>query len=209
MRTCLLFFAGLAVSAGACAAPPQSCGARCLATTGGGQGGSGGGTGTGGGAAGGAAASDAGTWTPVTIDFDDLVDGDIVTTQYPEATFSTPSFDGNVVIENAGFCGTSEPNYSCTGSLTDCQADKTIRFTSPVRKLSFLAGCVDLDPGAGSVTVTYGGGLTASVDISAGASIDTPVRVDLSAFADVTQITIIDTDDRGFAVDDVKFEIRR
>jgi len=148
----------------------------------------------------------------VTIDFDSLERWDVVTTQFPEASFSTE--DGFQITVRTGDLGSSLPNFICTdpagspdlGPPYGCSNDIIVSFSSSVSGLSFLAiGGDDV-------------GVTAQVNVfSSGSYLDTigivtdgtpliPDLVDLTAFEDVTSIRIHSViDNAGLGFDDFTF----
>ncbi len=131
------------------------------------------------------AAGAAGAQT-VEINFDDLPNNTIVTDQYPEATFSSSPGNNNTAFSFGG--ADSPPNIICTPA---CIEDTYIDFTDPVSDLTFWA----IEANRAGVTAQFNiyvnGAFAATVDfVSAGGSPHNEF-VDLSAFADVTRLEIV------------------
>jgi len=81
-----------------------------------------------------------------------------------------------------------------------------VDFQNPVASLSFSAVAVDAIGPVASVNVFQGGVLTTSVAIDGVGDPATPVRVDLTAFGDVTRIELVAINDAGgIAWDDFQF----
>jgi len=88
----------------------------------------------------------------------------------------------------------------------ECNAPLTVTFTNPVNALTF--GFVgDNDTGViGTADVTFTGG-TGSVDLIGDGNVFSAGFVDLTAFADVTQVVITMTNPVGLAFDDFTFTV--
>ncbi len=151
----------------------------------------------------------------VVIDFDDLADGVAVTTQYPEATFSSDA--GFVNWTTAQDLGSSLPNFICTGPETggiDCVHTTRVDFTDPVNGLNFLAIGVDDTGVVASVDVYENGAYSTTVSVIGDGTPYVPDPVDLSVYGSVTTIiihTIVDSagigwDDFYFIPEDVASE---
>jgi hypothetical protein len=143
----------------------------------------------------------------ITIDFDALASGVVVTNQFPEATFSSePGFENRTDAQNAG---SSQPNVICTGAVggaLDCAHDTYVDFPCPVASLTFLAVNVDGTGPVASVNVFEDGVLTNTVDVEGAGDPTTPVRVDLTSFHDVTRVELIAISDaNGIGWDDFRF----
>jgi hypothetical protein len=142
------------------------------------------------------------------IDFDSLNNGDIVTNQFPEATFSSnPGFELQVTAQNLG---SSLPNFICTAVVAsgiDCVQDVFVAFTNPVSGLTFLGTGVNNAGVVALVDIFVNGSLAATLDVVGFANPFAPVLVDASAFSNVTGITIRNvTDLAGIGWDDFTFE---
>ncbi len=138
------------------------------------------------------------------IDFDALAVGDVVTNQFPEATFSSIVGQENVVRADFNFGPLSFPNYICTkyvGGSLNCRNPPIVDFTLPVNDLTFLA-LGDNDVGVqATVDVFENAVFSATVDIT----VDV---VDLSGFTNVTRIEIGNiTDGGGLAWDRFTFNV--
>ena len=142
----------------------------------------------------------------VTINFDGLAAGAIVTNQYSAATFASPT-DSNFVRNSAGY-NNSPPHFICT---TSCTAGTTVTFPAPVRDLRFKAIGVHNTAAQGQVAavdVYELGELSATVSIVGRGDSTQPMPVDLSAYHGVTRIVIRNiTDTRGIGWDDFTFAI--
>jgi len=102
----------------------------------------------------------------VVIDFDDLADGEVVTTQYPEATFSSSAGSDNKAA--TGDFGTSLPNFICTGPVggpINCTEPTFIDFTSSVSNLTLMGVGIDDTGVVAQVDVFVGGALDSTVDV--------------------------------------------
>ena len=139
-------------------------------------------------------------------DFDGLPGGDIVTNQYPGATFSSSAGNDNKV--HPAFNDTP-PNILCTGPVgapADCVAPTFIDFTNPVDSLAFYAiGVNDVGPVA-DVNVFIGNVFDSTVPvIGAGTPYDN-ILIDLSPFTNVTRIELTNiTDLAGIGWDTFSF----
>ena len=146
-------------------------------------------------------------YVPVTLGFDDVALGTKITTQYAaHATFS--SDPGCALETDQDTVTSSNPNlvmtyYSCD---TGENASVFVDFAKPVRELSFMAiGVNDTTKVATLHVVTRSG--TSSVDLVGRGDPDTPFRVDLTKYTDVTRLEVTDvTDSYGLGFDDFAFE---
>lgn len=145
-----------------------------------------------------------------TINFDDLGNGAIVTTQYAGATFSS-SFRHDVVTSaQASTYGTSVANIICSGidATITCVDPVYVDFAAPVSGLSFYAVGDDSSGTVGLASVFAGATLLGSVNIVAdGAPFDAPMFIDLSAFTGITRLEITTTDPAGLGYDDFTFKM--
>ena len=148
----------------------------------------------------------------VTIDFDSLERWDVVTTQFPEASFSTE--DGFQITVRTGDLGSSLPNFICTdlagapdiGPPYGCSNEIIISFSNGVSGLSFLAVGGDHVGVAAQVDVFSSGSYADSIGIVTDGSPFIPDLVDLTAFEDVTSIRIHSViDNAGLGFDDFTF----
>jgi len=135
----------------------------------------------------------------VTIGFDSLSSGTVVTNQFPEVTFSSTSGFENVTLTFSG--GTSQPMVICTrptGGSIDCAQETLLTFTDPVSDLSFLGTGIDTSSGpVAHVEVFESFTSSGSVGVPGAASSTTPSLVDLSGFSNVTSIRIHSITDVG------------
>ena len=141
----------------------------------------------------------------VTIDFDALPPGTVVTNQYLAASFSSSAGNHNVAeVGGTGNVLVSGP----VGGPSTGTADTYIRFTYPVNGLSLVA----VEPnGAGVVArlFIFQNGLLTAVENLIGLGGPGSKTVDLGAYSDVTRLEIrqIDPDpaEDGIAWDDLTF----
>lgn len=140
------------------------------------------------------------------INFDNLPVNTVVSSQYPQAVFS--SDPGEVLLTVAQNLGSSLPNFICTAlaaGAIDCTHSVIVKFTSPVNNLTFLGTGVNDTGKVAEVDVFQNGVLSSTVDM-VGISTIAPVLVDLSAFTNVTSIDIHNvTDTAGIGWDDFIF----
>jgi len=150
---------------------------------------------------------------PVTIDFDTLDAGDVVSDDYDEVLF-VPSAGSEVqVAGNAATFGSSAPHFACTapaGGDIDCIRDFAVEFTDPVASLSLLAVGIETTGTAFSIRVrTLDGGSDVMDIMGAGSSFD-PVLVELTSHGAVTSIEVFDiVDSYGVGFDDFTFQAPR
>jgi hypothetical protein len=120
------------------------------------------------------------------ITFDEFPVGTIVTTQYPQVTFSSTA--GEVVVIRSDYdLGSSPPNYICTSSsLTsdglDCTGTIILTFKTPADNLHFLALGSNRTGSVAEVVVYTLGIYAGAVSIPGNALFGTPIPVDLSSF---------------------------
>jgi MYXO-CTERM domain-containing protein len=141
-------------------------------------------------AAGGVAAADV-------INFDDLMMGDVVTTQYAGVTFSTVAGQQNQVhaFSNGG---TSLPNILCTADNAggiNCLYPTYLDFSTAVNGLTFLAVEPNGSGEVASVNIFQSGVFSTNVPIiglgSGGGFGAGNVLVDLSAYGNITRIELV------------------
>jgi hypothetical protein len=147
----------------------------------------------------------------VTIDFDSLTKGTVVTNQFPEATFSSSTGYRVEVLEYPADLGSSLPNIICTapvGYTPDCDADVFVDFTLPVVDLSFLAVADNQSGVVGQVDVYESAAFSATVNLVGNSDISDPITIDLSSFSNVTRLHVHDvTDAVGLGYDDFTFTV--
>jgi hypothetical protein len=146
---------------------------------------------------------------PVEIGFDDLPSDYGVTTDYSTATFS--SDPGYAAWTTTQFGASSPSNALATGPAAggvDGLENLYVDFPRPVDALSFEAIGVDLVGPVATVNVFENGVQTGTVSIDGAGTPLVPLRVDLTAFHDVTRIEVVSvTDTNGLAFDDFVFGI--
>ena len=146
-----------------------------------------------------AAFSTVGFANPVEINFDDQVDGTVITTQYAGVVFSSTSGNVNYVTTQPEYESTP-PNFICTGpvrSSIDCTADTFLNFSSPVNGLNFDGMGVNNDGVVALIDVYTNGTFNSTVDVTGAAQGIAPDHIDLSAFSNITEIHIYDITDGG------------
>jgi hypothetical protein len=125
------------------------------------------------------------------IDFDDLPSPTVVTNQYPEATFSSNNGELNTAFSFA--TAHSLPNILCSGTaqVTDCVRDTFIDFTEPVSNLKFWAIEANHPGVTARFNVFESGRFAETVNFVSLGQVGAQL-VDLSAFANVTRLEIVD-----------------
>jgi len=143
------------------------------------------------------------------IDFDELTDGDVVTNQFQEATFSSSA--GNVNSVAASAFTHTPPNFICTGPAggsINCVEDTFVDFTNAVDSLTFWAIGVCGVGTVAEVNVFVGDVFDTTVDIVGLGDQFTPFMVDLSSFSNVTRIELVNiTDGGGIGWDTFSFSV--
>ncbi|GAB4108068.1 MAG: hypothetical protein Kow00105_13970 [Phycisphaeraceae bacterium] len=144
--------------------------------------------------------------TAVTINFDTQNFGDLVTTQYPEVTFSAdPGYETSAMVTTTT---TSPPVFICSrpvgGGFPACENETILDFTNPVYNLTFKS------------VGTNNSGVVAKVDVQT-TYLNGPVTVnifkspnliDLSSFGTITRIRIHSINDHlGIGWDDFSFDV--
>jgi hypothetical protein len=145
------------------------------------------------------------------IDFDSLSAGDVVTNQFPQATFSSIAGQENRVDNTFDFGPLSAPNYICTadvGGGLNCVNPTIVDFTNPVNNLTFLALGDNSVGTQATVDVFENGTYSATVPVVVDGDFATIHTVDLSGFSNVTRIEIENiTDGGGLAWDRFEFDV--
>lgn len=141
------------------------------------------------------------------IDFDGLSNGDIVTNQFSEVTFSSETGSSIFVTEQS--LGASPPNFICSGvNRINCIDDVYLDFTNPVKDLSFLFVGDNNVGDVGDVRVFGAKGLLGTLDLLGDGSISTPGFVEVSGFSNITRIEIANVSDAaGLGFDDFSFSV--
>lgn len=158
---------------------------------------------------------DAGSTTPTTyshvlINFDDLASSASITNQYAvHATFSSPTSGcASQAIDNYDF-GQSPPNYVTTYFSCDTgdTAPVTITFAKPVKNITLSGIGVNGSGKVATFTIKHSDGKTETADWNGAGDPMTPEPVDLTKFADVTELDVTDiTDAYGVGYDDLAFD---
>lgn len=142
------------------------------------------------------------------ISFDDRVDGNVITTQYPDVTFDSGT--GGVIVVGIGAPAVSPPNVICGHNAGACDALLEIRvtFSRAANNVSFWAIADNNFGVIGKVDVFAGATLLGTSDILGDGNTSTHVLNDLSAYANVTGIRIHSiTDLGGLGYDNFSFEL--
>jgi hypothetical protein len=146
---------------------------------------------------------------PVAIGFDDLPAGWNVTSDYLGASFS--SDPGFATWTTTSYGASSSPNALATGPAgggVDGLHNSYVDFPVPVDSLTFDAIGVDLAGPAATVNVFENGVHTGTLSLDGAGTPSIPVRVDLTAFHDVTRVEVVNVlDPGGLALDDFVFGI--
>jgi hypothetical protein len=139
----------------------------------------------------------------VSIGFDNLAAGAVVTTQYPQLTVSSDTGHTNTTRNLASIFNTSVPNILCT---EDCKYDTYLDFTRPARDVKLKAVGVNNTGKAFAVRVHRQGQPVTHLEYSGQGQAFEPVLVDLSALGDITRVELVEIID-GFGVgwDDLSF----
>ncbi len=170
----------------------------------------------------------------ITIDFDELSNGEVVTSQFPEATFSSSAGSVNLISAQQSIAHTP-PNFICTGTAHQDRAERSnsspvgggiscgavtfVDFTNAVDSLTFWAIGANGGPPDPSVCPPYSGVVaevnvfvgdvfTTTVDITGLGDPFTPLLVDLSWLSDVTRIELVNINDSyGIGWDTFSFTV--
>ncbi len=143
----------------------------------------------------------------ISIGFDTLADGTIVTSQYPDVVFSSTAGNVNYVIARPDYY--TPPNVISSGpaaSGANCLEETIVEFSSGVRGLQFDALGVDDVGLIARVDVFVGGVFSVTRQVIGNAEGVYPLVVDLSAFSNLTAVRIYDiTDSGGVSWDTFRF----
>ena len=147
----------------------------------------------------------------ITINFDNLSDGNVVTNQYAaqDAIFSSSAGNVNYITAQASYLSTP-PNFICTGpvnSTINCTADTYVMFATPVSGLTFDGlGINNTQANVAQVDVYTNGVFNSTIIIPGAGQGFSPETIDLSAFTNVTEIHIYNiTDAAGIGWDTFSF----
>jgi PEP-CTERM motif len=153
------------------------------------------------------AVASAGSASAVTINFDSVANGTVVTNQFAPATFS--SIAGSQILTTAQNLGSSTPNFICSavGASINCVDAVFVAFSSAVTNLRFTA-VGDNNVGVnGAVRAFNGATLLGTQNIIGDGDGGTPYLVNLSVFGALTRIEITTTDVAGLGYDDFTFDV--
>ena len=149
---------------------------------------------------------------PITINFDDLLAGTIVTNQYPVARFSS---DANDVIATYShiYYGSSRPNWISGRTNyypydSNYYAPLVVDFTIPVNNLKFNMLAADNNGPSAYIDIYQNGTFTATRVLNGSGTPFVPVLLDFAAngFNNITRIVIYNiTDPNGLGYDDFTF----
>ncbi|MHC4429350.1 MAG: hypothetical protein ACYS0D_12240 [Planctomycetota bacterium] len=146
----------------------------------------------------------------VVIDFDSFADGDVIDTQFPEATFSSSPGNVNFITAQPSIAHTP-PNFICTGpegGSINCVEDTYVDFTNPVEDLTLWAIGVNDFGVVAQVNVFVNNVFDSTVDILGMGDANTPFIVDLSPFSNVTRIELVNiVDNSGIGWDTFSFTL--
>jgi len=145
---------------------------------------------------------------PIVINFDDLANGNltgpVVSNQYAGVLFSSTSGNVNYVSTQSAYNGT-KPAFLCSGPVgggISCVAETVLTFSSAVSDLTFQAMGVNDIGNVAKIDIFQNGLFSSTFTVVGAASIYDPELVDLSAWANITQIRIYDiTDGAGIGWD--------
>jgi len=147
--------------------------------------------------------------TSVEINFDNLNDGDVVTNQYAGVTFSSTQGNVNYVTNQPDYHSTP-PNFLCSGPANggiDCMEETFLKFDSPVNGLNFDGMGVNDVGVVGLIDVFTNGVFNSTVQVIGNAQGFDPDHIDLSAFANITEIRLYDiTDEAGIGWDTFRYD---
>jgi hypothetical protein len=143
----------------------------------------------------------------VTINFDALSNGTLVTNQYPFAVFSSALGMSNRVVTASPFNG-SKPNVLCTGTavIVTCTDPTYIDFSVPVSGLSFKALGIDDIGRVGLARIFSGSTMLDEIALVGNHQQFNPLLVDFGATGGITRLEITGIRDAGgIAWDDFRF----
>jgi hypothetical protein len=143
----------------------------------------------------------------VTINFDGLSNGTVVTNQYPFAVFSSALGMVNRVF-GAPFLNGSKPNVLCSGSTAvfTCTEPTYIDFSVPVSGLSFNALGIDDFGRVGLARIFSGSTMLDEIALVGNRQQYDPLLVDFGGTGGITRLELTGIrDPGGIAWDDFKF----
>jgi len=134
------------------------------------------------------------------INFQNLVDGNVITNQYAGVVFSSTAGNVNFVTTQGSYNGTP-PNFLCTGPVgggINCTAETIMTFSSGVSGLTFQGmGINDVSSNVAQVDVFVNSVFNSTITIAGNSEGFNPVLVNLAAFSNVTKIRIYNITDGG------------
>lgn len=141
------------------------------------------------------------------IDFDELANGAVVSTQYFGVTFSAnPGYQP--IVFSGDQAVASPPNIVCASDGTHCQGTLIMTFDNPVNTLSFTAGGFETPRGgvAAVITVHYGDAQVATLNVISTGTGHSYVPISLTKYKKIT-LAAVDTspDPAGLGFDDIRF----
>ena len=146
------------------------------------------------------------------IDFDSLGAGVVVTNQYAGVLFSSSAGENIQTTAQAPPYLVSPPNFICTGAVgggIDCTHDVNLDFATGVSGLSFKYIGADNIGSTFNVDVFTNNLFNSTVVVVNAATLFNPTLVDLSAYSNVTRISINTlSDPAGLGFDDFTFSAR-
>ncbi len=149
--------------------------------------------------------------SPVTISFDNLPTGTLVSNQYPQVSFSSENnfYYPPYASSNCGPCVTSSaPNFVTSGTgFNNGNHEVILSFTQPVKNLSFYTVAEDNFNLIYKIDVWENGTLARTVNVTGNGASYYPVYTDLRQFGNsITKIRIYNiTDVNGLGFDDINF----
>jgi len=132
-----------------------------------------------------------GAWADI-IDFDNLADDTVISSQYPQATFSSSA--GNVNFAIMHHVNHTPPSILCTGPVggsQNCVEDTYIDFTLPVTDLTFWAIQANVAGVTAQFNVFENDAFAAAIDLVSSGGDPNNEFVDLSSFSNVTRLEIV------------------
>ena len=143
------------------------------------------------------------------IDFDSLGGGVVVTNQYAGVLFSSSAGENIQTTAQVPPYLVSPPNFICTGADgggIDCTHDVNLDFATGVSGLSFKYIGADIIGSTFNVDVFTNNLFASTVVVVNAATLYNPTTVDLSAYSNVTRISINSlSDPAGLGFDDFTF----
>lgn len=154
----------------------------------------------------------AGPARAVTIDFDTLPNFTVLSSQYPEVTFSSEPGFVPIAFGLATLLGTSPPQVLAviTADLSTpaLAREVVLDFTAPVSGLTFNVAGVHNTGTIAQMDLFQNGAYSTTVNMIGASNMFTPLFVDLAAFDNLTRLRFYNiTDTLGIAYDDFSFRV--